>query len=70
MGAQIGDRHGDLGGHRIAPALDSITMTAQRLAARADAGLTPPHVRELMKKGEHLPSLGIPGVDENEGCRD
>ena len=45
-------------------------MTAQRLAARADAGLTPPHVRELMKKGEHLLSLGIPGVDENEGCRD
>ena len=28
LGAQIGDRRGDLGGHRIAPALDSITTTA------------------------------------------
>ena len=70
LGAQIGDRHGDLSGHRIAPALDSITTTAQRLAARTDTGLAPPHVRELVKKGEHLPSLGIPGVDENEGRRD
>ena len=24
LGAQIGDRHGDLGGHRIAPAMDRI----------------------------------------------
>jgi len=58
--------HCNLGCYRVTPPLNTTMAILRQYPTSADAKLSTPYMRELMKKREHLPPLSVPTIDKHK----